>query len=176
MLIDDLTGSRTLLSPPPSGCGSVAQFIAIGGPWAMFRCFDAVGESRSVELYSLAVPIAVGADWLELGIEIPWGDCTPECLAGYGFFNIRTGAWRQTEPFPVAQQHAPLRSAALPGLSATRMLDLDSSSLTEPVRRPLRLPDQGRLVPAPAPGSFQDPVGGGSASRRASSTEPSHRR
>jgi hypothetical protein len=188
VLIDDLPGTRTPVSPPPSSCGSVAEFVAIGGPWAMFRCVDAIGESRAVELYSLArggwtsvdysaqvarlcdddmpgtcelVPVAVGADWLELAIEIPWGDCTPECVAGYGFLNIRSGAWRQTDPFPVAQQHAPIRSASLPGLSATRMLDLDSPSLSEPVCRPLRLPDEGRLVPARAPGNFEDPSGGG---------------
>jgi len=190
-LIDDQTGSRTQITPPEPVCYVVGAsvdpwtFDGFGGRWLMFRCRGS-SDSETVELYSVTggtwrtvdysqrqdaecgptpsslsfcsiSPVAVGAHWLEFAISGVSGD-SRNALVGYGFENLDTGAWRQTETRAPSQ---PPDRFTLAGLSAAKMLDLDSPSLSVAVCRPLRLPHAGTLdatITNEGPGQIVSPV------------------
>ncbi len=129
-LIDDQTGSRTLLEPPTL-CGYT---YVLGGGWVLTSC--AGYGNPPYQLYSIAsgtwsavnspggTPVAIGSDWIEYYGPTEPG-CTVHCSYRYSFGNIATG---QVQTFP----------AWAPG--ATTIPDLNSPTLASPLCSPLRVP------------------------------------
>ena len=95
VLIDDRTGSRTVLAPPAL-CGYT---YFVGGGWVLTMC---AGSGPPYELYSIAtgtwaavnstgaMPVAIGTDWIEYYGPVEYG-CTVHCTYQYSFGNIATG-------------------------------------------------------------------------------------
>ena len=144
-LIDDQTGTRTVVSSP--GCYVDALNIAtpFGGPWLMFRCDQANQGQGAFELYNVSTKqwksvarspqiiayangcdaycgvqvVALGADWLEWDESYRGGEM-------FVFQNIATG---QVQGPPAGWK---------PG--GTTIPDLNSPSLAGPLCPPLQVP------------------------------------
>jgi hypothetical protein len=148
-LIDDQTGSRTLLTPPPL-CG---YSYVLGGGWVLTSC--AGYGNPPYQLYSIATrtwtsvdstggrPVAAGRDWIEYYGPVEAG-CIEHCSYQWSFGDIATG---QIQALP---DWAP---------GATTIPDLNAPTLATHLCSPLRVPqgfptDETSADHAPNPLTF----------------------